>query len=92
MSGLGLDLHFAVWVSVVQSAFMQLLPACGVREIRARVWVRGRARARVQVRARVRVRVRSSQTSRTGERALTSFSARSLPSKLRLVGADWGWA
>ena len=30
--GLGLDLHFAVLVSVLQSIFMQLLSACGVRE------------------------------------------------------------
>ena len=29
---LGLDLHFAVWVSVLQSRFMQLLSACGVCE------------------------------------------------------------
>ena len=30
--GLGLDLHFAVWVSVSQSIFMQLLSARGERE------------------------------------------------------------
>ena len=30
--GSGLDLHFAVLVSVLQSTFMQLLSACGVRD------------------------------------------------------------
>ena len=30
--GLSLDLHFAVWVSVLQSTFRQLLSACGERE------------------------------------------------------------
>ena len=30
--GLGLDLHFAVLVSVLLSTFMQLLSACGERE------------------------------------------------------------
>ena len=30
--GLEIDLHFAVLVSVLQSAFMQLLSACGERE------------------------------------------------------------
>ena len=32
MLGAGLDLHFAVLVSVLQSNFMQLLSACGERE------------------------------------------------------------
>ena len=31
-SGSGLDLHFAVWVSVLQSTFMQLLSACFERK------------------------------------------------------------
>ena len=30
--GIGLDLHFAVLVSILQSTFMQLLSACGERE------------------------------------------------------------
>ena len=30
--GSGLDFNFAVWVAVLQSTFMQLLSACGVRE------------------------------------------------------------
>ena len=29
----GLDFHFAVWVSAVQRTLMQLLPACGDREL-----------------------------------------------------------
>ena len=40
--GFGLDLDFAVWVSALQSTFMQLFSACGVRE------VRGRGRVRVR--------------------------------------------
>ena len=48
--GLGLDLHFAFWVSVFQSKFMQLLSACGVCVWRERVGraVRGQVRARVK--------------------------------------------
>ena len=30
--GVGVDFHFAVWVSVLQSIFMQPLSACGVCE------------------------------------------------------------
>ena len=30
--GLGLDFHFSVWVSVLQSTFVQLLSACDKRE------------------------------------------------------------
>ena len=45
--GLEFDLHFAVWVSVLQRV-----------RVRVRVRVRARARVRVMVRVRVRVRVR----------------------------------
>ena len=50
-------MHFAFWVSVLQSIFMQLLSACGESErVRVKVKVRVRVRVRFWVRGRVRVR------------------------------------
>ena len=58
--GLGLDFHFAVWVSVLQSIFIQLLSEWSERMrvgVRVRVTVGVRVRVTVGVRTRIHVRV-----------------------------------